>query len=46
MKIKTRIEFEGLFTELWSNEIQNFKILTAKVFQNREAGNLVTNTSQ
>ena len=46
MKIENRFEFELIFTEISGNENRKIQILMAKVFQNREAGRLVTITSQ
>ena len=46
MKIQSRFQFELVFTEKYCIEIQNFQILTAKDFENREGGKLVTDTSR
>ena len=46
MKIQSRFQFELVFTEKYCIEIQKFQILTAKDFENREGGKLVTDTSQ
>ena len=45
MKIQSRFQFELVFTEKYCIEIQKFQILTAKDFENREGGKLVTDTS-
>ena len=45
MKIQSRFQFELVFAEKYCFESQKFQILTAKDFENRGGGKLVTDTS-